>query len=51
MKEQDPLPVYCVHTDGIADPLRLIEMDDDMVKDHLCGAYHLMVDGLKVPSK
>lgn len=51
VKEQDPLPVYCVHTDGIADPLRLIEIDDDMVKDHLCGAYHLMVDGLKVPSK
>lgn len=47
VKEQEPLPVCCVRTVGIADPLRLIEIDDDMVNDHLCGSYHKMVDGLK----
>lgn len=47
--KQDPLPVFCVHTDGIAKPLCLIEMDNDMVMDHLCGSYHSMVDGLKMP--
>ena len=45
--KQDPLPVYCVHTDGVANPLCMIEIDDDMVNDHLTGSYHMMVDGLK----
>mmetsp|Transcript_33687 Transcript_33687/g.81665 ORF Transcript_33687/g.81665 Transcript_33687/m.81665 type:complete len:490 (-) Transcript_33687:879-2348(-) len=47
VKEQEPLPVFCVRTDGVADPLRLIEIDNDMVMDHLTGSYHTMVDGLK----
>ncbi|KAL3938942.1 MAG: hypothetical protein SGBAC_006247 [Bacillariaceae sp.] len=48
LKDQEPLPVFCVHTDGVTDVLRLVEIDSDMVNDHMCGAYHQMVDGLKI---
>ncbi|CAJ1949045.1 unnamed protein product [Cylindrotheca closterium] len=50
VKDQPPLLVYYVRTDGIADPLRLIEIDDDMMKDHLIGSYHMVVDSLKMTS-
>lgn len=47
VKDLPPVPVYCVRTDGIAVPLRLIELDDEMMSDHLTASYHIMVDGLR----
>lgn len=44
-KELDPLPVYSVLVDSAAEPLLFIEIDEDMVTDHLTTSYHAMVDG------
>ncbi|CAJ1966270.1 unnamed protein product [Cylindrotheca closterium] len=43
---EPPLPAYSVITDGFTACLNMIEISNDMVGDHLCGAYRLKIKNL-----
>jgi hypothetical protein len=48
-KEESPTPApptFCALTNGITASLRLIEIDDDMVGNHLIASYHERVNAL-----
>eukprot|EP00980_Cylindrotheca_fusiformis_P002183 scaffold499_cov120-Cylindrotheca_fusiformis.AAC.6 len=40
------IPTYCVLSNGITAPLRVIEIDDDMVQDHLIASYKNRINGI-----
>jgi hypothetical protein len=47
-KEESPTPApptFCVLTNGITASLRLIEIDEDLVADHLIASYQKRVNG------